>query len=145
MKIKSVFENNSRIPAKYTCKEANVNPELIISEVPDNTRTLVLIVDDLDAPRGVFTHWILFNIFANGSNLKIKGDSKQGVQGTNSYGVLQYRGPCPPSGEHRYFFKVYALNSDLSLKEGSTKQEVEKAMQGHILDKAELIGLYSKD
>ncbi len=143
MKLTSpVFDHNQTIPAKYTCQGEDINPTLLIEGIPPNTRSLSLIVDDPDAPGKTWVHWIVFNIPVTS---EIKEKSIPGKQGWNDFGRLNYGGPCPPSGTHRYFHKVYALDTMLNLKESIKKPELEKAMQGHILDKAELIGLYKKE
>jgi Raf kinase inhibitor-like YbhB/YbcL family protein len=135
------FANNGFIPAKFTCQGDNVNPALIIEGVPDNTATLALIVDDPDAPARTWVHWVVYNIPVVS---RIEENSVPGVQGVNDSAGRDYQGPCPPSGTHRYFFKIYALDAALRLKPGFDKKDLEKAMQGHILDQAELIGLYKK-
>ncbi len=144
MKIKSVFENNTKIPEKYTCEGSDISPPLEISEIPKNAKTLAIIVDDPDAPMGTWLHWTIWNIAVTGSNVSISEGEAPGTEGKNDFGNTEYGGPCPPSGTHRYFFKAYALDVGLSLEKGASKQQLEKAMQGHILDKAEIIGLYSK-
>lgn len=142
MKItSSVFKHHALIPAKYTCQGDNINPPLSIADIPEGTQTLALINDDPDAPMGTWDHWVLFNIEPV---KKIAENTAPGTQGKNSWGRHEYGGPCPPSGTHRYFFKLYALDSLLELPEGATKHEVEEAMEGHILAQAELIGLYKK-
>ncbi|MBU1852787.1 MAG: YbhB/YbcL family Raf kinase inhibitor-like protein [Candidatus Omnitrophica bacterium] len=135
------FENNSVIPGKFTCQGEDVNPALLIEGVPENAKTLALIVDDPDAPMGTWIHWVVYNIPIIS---RIEEDSIPGKQGTNDFGRNDYGGPCPPSGTHRYFFKIYALDTELDLKEGIHKRDLENAMEGHIMDKAELIGLYKK-
>jgi Raf kinase inhibitor-like YbhB/YbcL family protein len=143
MQIKSIFQNNAFIPSKYTADGEDINPPLEISEIPQDAKTLVLIVDDPDAPARIWTHWILFNIpIIN----KINENSVplSAVQGLNDFKVLKYKGPSPPSGTHRYFFKLYALDTKLNLPDGSKKSEIENAMRNHILAKAELIGLYKR-
>lgn len=143
MKITSpVFEHNQMVPAKYTCQGDDINPRLIVSQIPKETRSLALIVDDPDAPMGTWTHWVVFDIPLE--NSEIKEDTIPGTQGYNNFGRNEWGGPCPPGGTHRYFFKIYALDTKLNLKEGAKKGEVERAMQDHILEKAELIGLYKK-
>jgi len=143
MKIESpAFEHNEMIPPQYTCQGKDINPRLIISQVPLETKSLALIVDDPDAPAGTWTHWVVFDIPPDST--EIKEDTIPGVQGYNSFGKNDWGGPCPPSGTHRYFFKVYALDAKLNLKEGAKKDEVEAAMKDHILDKAEIIGVYQK-
>jgi len=142
MKITSPdFENNGHIPPKFTCQGEDINPPLLIDGIPEGTKTLALIVDDPDAPMGTWIHWVVFNIPVVS---KIEENTIPGKQGSNDFGRKDYGGPCPPSGTHRYFFKIYALDSKLNLEEGTSKQELEKGMQGHILDSAELIGLYKK-
>jgi len=135
------FTHNAPIPAVYTCQGKDINPTLVIEGIPNGTKTLVLILDDPDAPVGTFVHWVVFNIPPTN---EITKDSIPGTQGMNDFKRENYGGPCPPSGTHRYFFKVYALDKELDLQGGATKQEVEAAMKGHILDHAEMIGLYKK-
>ena len=138
----AAFENNKPIPKKYSCDGEEVNPPLTVEGIPKETKTLALIVDDPDAPRGTFDHWIVWNINPTG---KIEENSVPGTEGVNSAGQRVYIGMCPPSGTHRYFFKVYALDAKLELKpEQTKKKDMEKAMQGHILAKGELIGLYHR-
>jgi len=136
------FKHNEKMPIQFTGDDKDINPELEIKNVPENTKSLILIVDDPDAPAGIWDHWIVFNI-----NPKIKKVFKNsvpenGVQGQNSWGRNNYGGPSPPSGTHRYFFRIFALDTKLGLNEGASKKEIEIAMKKHILDKAELIGLY---
>jgi hypothetical protein len=135
------FEPNGRIPGKYTCTGKNINPELMIKGIPSGTKSLVLIMDDPDATNGTFDHWIMWNIPVQD---KIGEDSAPGVQGKNGKGENKYTGPCPPSGVHHYHFKLYAIDSMLDLAEGANKKQVMKAMEGHLLERAELIGLYEK-
>ncbi|MDP6685945.1 MAG: YbhB/YbcL family Raf kinase inhibitor-like protein [Candidatus Omnitrophota bacterium] len=142
MNLKSPeFTNNSSIPKKFTCQGDDINPLLRIEGVPEEAKSLALIVDDPDAPMGMWVHWVLYNIPIVD---KIDEDSIPGKQGINDFRREDYGGPCPPSGTHRYFFKIYALDTELGLKDGVNKKDLEKAMEGHILDKAELIGLYKK-
>jgi len=136
----SDFEHMEKIPSKFTGDGEDINPNLEISNIPENTKSLVLIFDDPDAPMGTWVHWLIWNISPTTS--LISENSIPGIQGKNSLGRNDYGGPMPPSGTHRYFFKLYALDKVLDLKEGSNKQELEKAIQNNILDKAELIGLY---
>jgi len=135
------FKHNEYMPAKYTCEGEDINPPLIISGIPERTKSLALIMDDPDAPIGVWVHWVVFDITPI---TRIEEKSVPGKLGTTNSGRKDYHGPCPPSGTHRYFFKIYALDTQLNLKEGITKGQLEKAMQGHILGKAELIGLYKR-
>ncbi len=137
------FSNNGEIPSKYTCDGDNVNPELDISGIPDNAKSLVLIMDDPDAPAGTWGHWILFNIPII-SKIQENSVPADVLQGKNSWGKNEYGGACPPSGTHRYIFKLYALDTALDLDESANKRDVEKAMQGHILAQTKLVGLYSK-
>ncbi len=145
MKIKSIFANNERIPIKYTCDGDDINPPLEIFDIPENAKSLVLIVEDPDAPIGTWDHWVLFNI--DTAIAKIDEDSVplNAVQGKNSWERNDYGGPCPPSGTHRYFFKLYALNTILDLNKNAKKVDVERAMRQHIIGKTELIGLYSRE
>jgi len=139
--IKSVFKHNGLIPAKYTCDGDNVNPPLNIEGIPENAKNLVLIMDDPDAPMGTFVHWVVWNIPISG---KLEEDSIPGIEGMNSARRNSYMGPCPPSGTHRYFFKFYALDTELDISKNSTKQDVENAMKGRIIAKGEIIGLYKR-
>ena len=138
------FAPNGPIPSKHTCDGIDVNPPLSIGNVPEAAKSLALIVDDPDAPGGTWVHWVVWNI-APGTK-EIPGDSvPQGaLQGTNDFRNRNYGGPCPPSGTHRYFFKLYALDAVLPLKAGATKADLEPAMKGHILAQAELIGQYGR-
>ena len=143
LSIKSpAFESGKPIPKKYSCDGQDINPPLTIEGTPKEAKTLVLAVDDPDAPSGTFDHWIVWNIPAQRS--KIAENSVPGKEGLNSARQTGYMGPCPPSGTHRYFFKVYALDTELNLGVASKKKDVEKAMQGHILAKGELMGVYSR-
>ncbi len=138
----SAFAHNETIPVLYTCDGADISPPLAISNVPEGTVSLALIVDDPDAPVGTWDHWVEFNIPVTGT---IAEDAGQiGTRGRNSWGSTGYGGPCPPSGTHRYFFKLYALDAELDLSAGATKRQVEAAMEGRILAQAELIGLYAR-
>lgn len=148
MFIESVFESQQSIPAKYTCDGENVSPPLKFLQIPSEAKTLVLIVDDPDAPRGTFDHWVVWNLPPHLKGLsegakeleKFSPPSQQGVNGFNKF---DYQGPCPPVGKpHHYHFKLYALDTQLTLKAGSSKKEVEHAMQGHIIEQAELVGIY---
>lgn len=138
------FQANQMIPEKFTCDGSDYSPALEWFGAPDKTKSFVLIMDDPDAPIGMWDHWILFNIPSNATKLE---ENQQVLphgtkMGNNSWNRGKYGGPCPPDREHRYFFKVYALDCLLNLAEGATKQEIESAMKGHILASAELIGIY---
>ena len=144
MKLTSpAFENNKEIPSEYTCDGVDTSPELNIGDVPENAKSLVLINDDPDAPVGTWDHWIVFNIPSSTSKIN-KGQEPSGTAGKNSWGRTGYGGPCPPSGTHRYFFKLYALDTELDLPEASEKKDIEAAMQDHIIEKTELLGTYKK-
>lgn len=135
------FEHEGIIPKHYTCDGEDVSPPIEIEGLPKDAKSMVLIVDDPDAPSGVFTHWILFNINPRG---RIDEGSAPGTQGHNDFGKDAYGGPCPPSGTHRYFFRLYALDTELSIKEGASKKELLAVMEGHVLASAEVIGRYSR-
>jgi len=144
MKLTSpAFEHNQGIPSEYTCDGSDTSPELNLEDVPENTKSLVLINDDPDAPVGTWDHWIVFNLPPSTTKIE-KGQEPSGIGGKNSWGKTGYGGPCPPSGTHRYFFKLYALDAELDLQEGAAKKEIESAMEGHILEKTELIGTYKR-
>jgi Raf kinase inhibitor-like YbhB/YbcL family protein len=138
------FPNNGMIPSEYTYDGADGNPHLTIRNVPDKSRSLALIVDDPDAPRGTWVHWVVWNMGADTKEIPATSVPRGALQGTNDFGNQSYGGPCPPSGTHRYIFKLYALNISLALKPGATKAQLEEAMKGHILEKTELIGLYRR-
>lgn len=142
--ISSAFENNSIIPAKYTCDGENINPPLSFLDVSASAKSLALIVDDPDAPMGTFVHWVLFNLDSKVIGIE-ENSIPQGVAlGKTSVGKTNYVGACPPSGTHRYFFKLYALDTSLNLADPD-KETLESAMRGHILEKAELVGLYNRN
>lgn len=146
MKLKSpAFENYGDIPSKYTCDGNNVNPPLSISEVPEEAESLVLIVDDPDAPMGTWVHWTVWNIDPQTKEIQENSLPEGAVEGMTDFGTSGYGGPCPPSGKHRYFFKLYALDTKLQLPPETTKEKLERAMEGHILVQTELIGLYSRE
>lgn len=146
MKLESpVFIDNEKIPVKYTCDGEDVNPPLIISGVPVGAKSLALIVDDPDAPMGDWVHWLVWNI--NPQIRKIEEDSVPdgGKEGMTDFGEPGWGGPCPPSGQHRYQFKLYALDTLLDLDEQATKADLLAAMQDHILAEAKLVGLYQRE
>jgi Raf kinase inhibitor-like YbhB/YbcL family protein len=134
-----VFEHEGNIPMEYTCEGKNINPPVTIKGIPKQAASLVLIIEDPDAPGGVFDHWIVWNINPTET---IGEDILPGITGKNSKGEYRYTGPCPPSGTHRYFFKVYALDTFLDLGDDADKKVVELALQDHILAYGELMGLY---
>jgi Raf kinase inhibitor-like YbhB/YbcL family protein len=135
------FNNNGFIPSVHTCDGNNVNPEITFGQVPGDTKSLALVMEDPDAPKGTFDHWIMWNI---PPEAKIASNSAPGIQGKNGKNENGYTGPCPPSGEHHYHFKVFALDKKLDLKEGASKEELVEAMKGHIIAKGELIGIYKR-
>jgi hypothetical protein len=149
----SAFQQGGSIPAKYTCEGQDVSPPLAWAGVPASAKSIAMIVDDPDAPdpakpQRVYVHWVLYNIPGGISSLS-ENASKSGlpkgaVQGKNDWGKPQYGGPCPPIGRHRYFFKVYALDTELTGLSGATKADVERAIKGHIVDSGELVGTYQK-
>lgn len=142
----SAFANGSIIPAKFTCEGANVSPELRWNDAPAGTRSFALILDDPDAPVGTFTHWLLFDIPADRSNLA-EGASAIGVVGKNDFGRAGYGGPCPPHGHgpHRYYLTLYALDiASLKLKSGAGRRDVESALRSHILAQTQYLGRYER-
>ncbi len=139
----AVFKDEGSIPAKYTCDGDNISPPLEIEGIPEDTASLALVVDDPDAPGSTFDHWVVWNIPASTQKIA-EGEQPNGVKGKNDFGDLMYGGPCPPSGTHSYRFKIYALDTKLDLEEGSTKNELENAMDGAIIAKDVLVGNYSR-
>ncbi|MGH2414421.1 MAG: YbhB/YbcL family Raf kinase inhibitor-like protein [Microcystaceae cyanobacterium] len=144
----SAFEHQGKIPSKHTCDGENINPPLTISDIPTQAKSLVLIMDDPDVPKrlrqdGMWDHWIVFNLPASLTEIK-EGEEPIGTHGIGTSGSLGYYGPCPPDREHRYFFKLYALDTKLALPEKATKQQIETVMEGHILEKTELMGRYER-
>ena len=150
MEIKSsAFGSGEMIAAKYTCDGADFSPPLEWSGSPAGTKSLALICDDPDAPMGTWVHWVIFDIPPTATMLaegitREKGTPGGGTQGVNDFRKIGYGGPCPPGGTHRYFFKLYALDAMLGLKPGSTKGQLLKAMRGHILAEAQLMGTYKR-
>jgi len=145
MKIQSTaFENNQVIPKKYSCDGDGINPPLTFSEIPQDVQSLVLIVDDPDAPSGTFTHWILWNIDPRSSGISENSVPSGAIQGNSDAGEIGYVGPCPPSGTHHYFFKLFALGAKIDLPLGSKRSDLEKMMVNHIIARTELVGLYSR-
>ena len=141
------FTNGQSIPAKYSCLGKNTSPALAWTEPPAGTQTLALIVDDPDAPGRTWTHWVLFNLPPDTRALPEDYSAPEGsgiLTGKNSSGMNRYEGPCPPSGTHRYYFRLYALDIALSLAPGATKAQLLKEMEGHILQQAELMGTFSQ-
>jgi Raf kinase inhibitor-like YbhB/YbcL family protein len=137
----TAFDDGKEIPSKYTCDGINVNPPLEVEHIPEEAKTLVLIVDDPDAPNGTWVHWIVWNIPITHH---IRENEIHGIEGWNDFERHHYGGPCPPSGTHRYFFKVYALDAPIDIPRNSVKQTLEKAMSEHIIGFGELVGLYHR-
>jgi len=145
MKLTSpAFINNGELPARYTCDGQGINPPLIITGVPSQAQSLALISDDPDAPSGTFTHWLVWNIDPKTTEIKENSVPSGANLGKTSAGATGYVAPCPPTGNHRYFFKIYALDIKLDLTPNAGADNLERAMQGHILDSAEIIGLYQR-
>lgn len=147
MKLKSAaFKDGGFIPPKFTCDGENINPLIEIVGLSENIKSMVLIVDDPDAPAGTWDHWIMWNIDPKTSYIHEDSIPAGAVEGTTSFGKPKYGGPCPPKGDkpHRYIFKLYALDTTLELPEETTKQELEQAMEGHILEQTTLTGLYQR-
>ena len=144
MKISSTaFENEGMIPEKYTCYGVNVNPPLKFEEIPEGTKSLALIVDDPDAPVGLWVHWLVWNIDPKTSEIQENSVPNGATQGTTSFGTVGYGGPCPPSGTHRYLFKIFALNTEIDLDSAGDKAALESRMEEHIIDKAMYMGKYT--
>ena len=144
MKItSSAFQEGGNIPSKFSCDGANTSPPLQIADVPPEAKSLVLIVDDPDAPSGLFTHWIVWNISPQTNSIG-EGSASKGVQGTSDFGKSGYGGPCPPSGMHRYYFKVFAVDRQLDLASGAKRGQLDAAIKGHVIAQGELMGRYSR-
>lgn len=146
----TIFQEGAMIPRPYTCDGPNVSPSLKWENVPAGAKTLALIADDPDAPNQTWVHWVLYNLPADVKGL-VENAPKQstlaggvGLQGKNDFGQIGYDGPCPPNGTHRYYFKLYALDAELALAPGATKEELLKAMEGHVLAEGQLMGKYQK-
>jgi Raf kinase inhibitor-like YbhB/YbcL family protein len=154
LKITSpAFEPDGSIPSKYTCEDRDVSPPLAWSGAPPGTKTFALIVDDPDAPdpakpQRVYVHWVIYNLPATTTalpeNASKKGLPTGALQGKNDWGKAEYGGPCPPIGRHRYFFKLYALDKELTGLSSPAKADLERAIKGHVLDSGELIGTYQQ-
>jgi Raf kinase inhibitor-like YbhB/YbcL family protein len=143
------FHEAGTIPAKYTCDGENISPPLEWADVPAEAKTLALIMDDPDAPKGLFLHWLLYDIPVSEKGLTegvgtVDATAGGGKQGRNGFGNVAYGGPCPPSGTHRYFLHLYALDAALGMPAGAGRQDVEKAMRGHVLGQADLMGRYAR-
>jgi Raf kinase inhibitor-like YbhB/YbcL family protein len=139
----SVFQEGGNIPSKFTCDGSDTSPPLQITGVPSGAKTLVLIADDPDAPGGLFTHWLVWNI-APQTNSIAEGTAPKGVHGTNDFGKSGYSGPCPPPGTYRYSFKIFALDRELDLRPGAKRSQVDAAMKSHVIAQGELVGRYAR-
>jgi len=135
------FKEDGMMPSKYTCEGQNINPAISVKNIPQQAKSLALILEDPDAPNGGFVHWVMWNINPSGT---INENSAPGTQGKNGAGSNKYIGPCPPNGTHHYHFHVYALDAKLNLSDATDKPKLEAAIKGHILASGELIGLYKK-
>jgi Raf kinase inhibitor-like YbhB/YbcL family protein len=150
IKIKSLaFVPGGKIPGKYTCDGMDISPPLSWTSGPEGTKTFALICDDPDAPMGTWVHWVLFNLPADitefSENVPPEKELENGAkQGMNDFRKIGYGGPCPPGGTHRYFFKLYALDTEINLEAGATKAELLEAMEGHILAEGQMIGRYER-
>ncbi len=147
--VSPAFEPGGMIPSEYTCDGADISPPLECQNIPPDTKSLALICDDPDAPVGTWVHWVLYNWPASEArfpeNIPPKKELENGAQqGINDFRKIGYGGPCPPAGTHRYFFKLYALDNFLRLPPGVTKVQLLKAMEGHILLEAQLVGRYKR-
>lgn len=138
------FQNGELIPQKHTCDGENISPEIRIKEGPEGARSFVLIMDDPDSPTGTWLHWAVWNIGGNTERIEENKLPPGVVEGKNTFGSMKYGGPCPGSGEHRYFFRLYALDAMLYLQEGVSREELEESMEGHILEQAEYMGIYRR-
>ena len=142
LKITSpAFQNEGSLPKKYTCDGDETSPPLHIENIPHNTITLSLIAEDPDAPKGLFTHWLVWNIDPISD---IREGSRPGISGKNSGGKTGYYGACPPNGSHRYYFYIFALDTDIDLPAGASKQELQDAMEGHILAQGSIMAKYER-
>ena len=145
MKITSpAFREGGAIPAKFSRDGGNVSPELNVSGAPAEAKSLVLIVDDPDAPVGLFTHWLVWNIDAKTTRIAERSVPSGAVQGTNDFPGARYDGPQPPSGTHRYYFRIFALDQVLNLADGAKRKELEAAMKGHVIAQGQLMGRFTK-
>ena len=144
MKItSSAFQEGGNIPSKFTCDGSDTSPPLQITGVPSEAKSLVLIADDPDAPSGLFTHWLIWNIPPQTNSIS-EGSAPKGVHGINDFGKPDYKGPCPPPGTHRYSFKIYALDRELDLRGGAKRSQLDAAMKGHVVAQGVLVGRYAR-
>jgi Raf kinase inhibitor-like YbhB/YbcL family protein len=138
------FKEGSDIPERFTCEGEDISPTLRIDGVPQTAKSLALIMDDPDAPVGTFTHWLLWNLGPNQSEIASDSPPPKAVQGLTDFGNNKYGGPCPPTGVHRYYFKLYALDTTLELPPRSKRKALDAAIKGHIIDEATLMGRYAR-
>lgn len=139
-----VFVNNARVPAKYTCDGEDINPPLLISEVPANAQSLVLIMDDPDSPTGTWVHWTLWNIDPRIKEIGENSVPQGAMEGVTTFGSVGYGGPCPHSGTHHYVFKLYALDAEIDLLPQADKAKLLESIQSHIIAEAQLVGVFSR-
>jgi Raf kinase inhibitor-like YbhB/YbcL family protein len=139
----SAFQEGGNIPSKFTCDGSDISPALQIGGVPSEAKSLVLIADDPDAPGGLFTHWLVWNIPPQANSIS-EGSAAKGVRGTNDFGKSGYKGPCPPPGTHRYSFKIFALDRELDLRSDAKRNQVDTAMKDHVIAQGELVGRYAR-
>lgn len=145
MKIESsAFGHKEPIPSKYTCEGEDSNPPLEIKNIPEGCKSLALIIDDPDAPGGSWIHWLVWNISPSSPNIEENSKPEGAIEGRNSFNKTSYGGPCPPGGTHNYWFKVYALDEKMEMGPESDEKDLQKAMEGHVIEKAELAGTYSR-
>ncbi|GHO41862.1 YbhB/YbcL family Raf kinase inhibitor-like protein [Ktedonospora formicarum] len=142
--ISPAFQHGQLIPVQYTCDGANHRPPLTISDVPKEARSLTLVVEDPDAPSKVFTHWLLYDLPPSTQHILEQEALLDGVEGVNDFGTRGYKGPCPPSGTHRYVFRLFALDTQLALPQGARKEDVLAKLKDHVLATAELVGTYAR-
>ena len=147
--LSTAFEEGGMIPPQYTCDGQDISPPLSWQSIPEGTRSIALIADDPDAPMGTFVHWVLYDLPADVRELQenvpdAKTLSNGAKQGANGFGRIGYGGPCPPSGTHRYFFKIYALDTATNLLPGQKKAQLLRAMEGHILAQGQIMGKYQR-
>jgi len=138
------FDHGQSIPATYTCDGADTSVPLTVAGVPDEARSLALIVDDTDAPAGTWVHWLVWNVSPDTTTIAAGAVPDGAVEGVTSFGRAGYGGPCPPSGRHRYFWRLYALGTDLELGAHGTRADLETAMAGHVVAQTELMGVYTR-
>jgi Raf kinase inhibitor-like YbhB/YbcL family protein len=138
------FGQGGQFPKRFTCDDQNISPTLQIAGVPEGAKSLVLILDDPDAPSGTWTHWLMWNMSPDLREIVAGAAPRASAQGTNDFGKPGYGGPCPPSGEHRYYFRLYALDTPLNLPTTAKRAALDKAIKGHVLGQATLMGKYSR-